>query len=105
MTNRMIICDKISPITGARCPEGSGKLRFPDYMTTAQNGGKVTQNVILSLNITRNKIIYSQVASDSLEQFLKLSCKFHKMQGYSLLDFEQKSKKHKTDKFIFICAG
>ena len=22
-------------------PEGSGKLRFPDYMTTAQDGGKV----------------------------------------------------------------
>jgi hypothetical protein len=22
-------------------PEGSGKLRFPDFMTTAQDGGKV----------------------------------------------------------------
>jgi len=22
-------------------PEGSGKLRFPDYVTTAQDGGKV----------------------------------------------------------------
>ena len=31
----------ISPITGLRCPEGSSKLRFPDYMTMAQNGGKV----------------------------------------------------------------
>jgi len=29
---------KISPITG---PEGSRKLRFPDFMTTAQDGGKV----------------------------------------------------------------
>jgi len=32
---------KISPITGPRCPEGSRKLRFPDYMTMAQDGGKV----------------------------------------------------------------
>jgi len=24
-----------------RCPEGSRKLRFPDYMTMALNGGKV----------------------------------------------------------------
>jgi len=28
-------------ITGPRCPEGSRKLRFPDYMTMAQDGGKV----------------------------------------------------------------
>jgi len=32
---------KISPITGPRCPEGSRKLRFPDYVTMAQDGGKV----------------------------------------------------------------
>ena len=31
----------ISPITGPRCPEGSRKLRFPDYVTMAQDGGKV----------------------------------------------------------------
>jgi len=31
----------ISPITGPRCPEGSRKLRFPDYVTTAQDDGKV----------------------------------------------------------------
>ena len=30
-----------SPITGPRCPEGSRKLRFPDYVTMAQDGGKV----------------------------------------------------------------
>jgi len=29
------------PITGPRCPEGSRKLRFPDYVTMAQDGGKV----------------------------------------------------------------
>jgi len=32
---------KSSPITGLRCPEDSRKLRFPDYVTIAQNGGKV----------------------------------------------------------------
>ena len=31
----------ISPITGPRCPQDSRKLSFPDYMTMAQNGGKV----------------------------------------------------------------
>jgi len=30
----------ISPITGPRCPEGSRKLRFPDYVTMSQDGGK-----------------------------------------------------------------
>ena len=33
--------NKISPITGPRCPVGSRKLRFPDYVTMAQDGGKV----------------------------------------------------------------
>jgi len=28
-------------VTGPRCPEGSRKLRFPDFVTTAQDGGKV----------------------------------------------------------------
>jgi hypothetical protein len=32
---------KISPITVPRCPEGSRRLRFPDYVTMAQDGGKV----------------------------------------------------------------
>jgi len=32
---------KISPIIGPRCPEGSWNLRFPDYVTMAQDGGKV----------------------------------------------------------------
>ena len=30
----------IGPFTGPRCPEGSRKLRFPDYMKMAQNVGK-----------------------------------------------------------------
>jgi hypothetical protein len=29
------------PVTGPRCPEGSRKLRFPDYVTMAHDGGKV----------------------------------------------------------------
>ena len=35
------ILSNFSPITGPRCSEGSGKLRFPDYVTIAQDGGKV----------------------------------------------------------------
>jgi len=31
---------KISPITDPRCPEGSRKLRFPDYVKIDQYGGK-----------------------------------------------------------------
>jgi hypothetical protein len=31
----------ISPITGPRCPEGSRKLRIPDYVTMARGSGKV----------------------------------------------------------------
>ena len=33
---------KISPITGPRCSEGSRELRFPDYVTLGQDGGKVS---------------------------------------------------------------
>ena len=32
---------QISPITVPRCPEGSRTLRFPDYVTVAQDCGKV----------------------------------------------------------------
>jgi hypothetical protein len=31
----------MSPITGPRSPEGSRKLRFPNYVTMAQDDGKV----------------------------------------------------------------
>jgi len=30
----------LSPITGPRYPDGSRKLRFPDYVTMAQKGDK-----------------------------------------------------------------
>jgi len=32
---------KAVPLQAWSCPEGSRKLRFPDFMTTAQDGGKV----------------------------------------------------------------
>ena len=32
---------KAAPLKAWSVPEGSRKLRFPDYMTTAQDGGKV----------------------------------------------------------------
>jgi len=31
----------MSPIRGLRCPKGSRKLRFQDYVTTVRDGGKV----------------------------------------------------------------
>jgi hypothetical protein len=33
--------DKAVPLQAWSGPEGSRKLRLPDYMTTAQDGGKV----------------------------------------------------------------
>jgi len=33
--------NSISLVTGPRCPEGFRKLRFPDYVSVAQDGGKV----------------------------------------------------------------
>jgi len=32
---------KAGPLQASSGPEGSRKLRFPDFMTTAQGGGKV----------------------------------------------------------------
>jgi len=34
-------CKKAAPLQAWSGPEGSMKLRFPDFMTTAQEGGKV----------------------------------------------------------------
>jgi len=39
--NVQIIKGKAVPLQAWRSPEGSGKLRFPDYMTSTQDGGKV----------------------------------------------------------------
>ena len=37
----VIIKGKAPPLQAWCGPEGSRKLRFPDYVTTAQDGGKV----------------------------------------------------------------
>ena len=49
----------ISPITGPRCPEGSRKLRFPDYVTMAQEGGKVVSLRYRPLFAPRKSTWYS----------------------------------------------
>ena len=49
----------ISPITGQRCPKGSRELRFPDYVTVAQDGGKVVSLTHRPLFIPRKYSWYS----------------------------------------------
>jgi len=39
--------------SGPRCPQGSRKLRFPDYVTMAQDGGKV-------VSLTHRPLFYPQ---------------------------------------------
>jgi hypothetical protein len=39
--NLTLCDDKAVPITGLEWPRGFQKLRFPDFMTMAQDGGKV----------------------------------------------------------------
>jgi len=39
--NRTKLEGKAVSLQAWSCPEGSRKLRFPDFMTTAQDGGKV----------------------------------------------------------------
>ena len=51
--------NQISPITCPRSPEGSRKLRFPDYVTMAQNGGKVVSTGYLEV-ILHNLLIATE---------------------------------------------
>jgi len=37
----MVKKGKAGPLQTQKCPEGSRKLRFPDFMTMTQDGGKV----------------------------------------------------------------
>jgi hypothetical protein len=39
----VVVKGKAVPLEAWSGPEGSRKLRFPDYMPTAQNGGKVVR--------------------------------------------------------------
>jgi hypothetical protein len=44
MVTYCVLCDikgKTVPLQAWSSPEGSRKLRFPDFVTTAQDGGKV----------------------------------------------------------------
>jgi len=38
---KLLVKGKAVPLKAWNGPEGSRKLRFPDFMTTVQNGGKV----------------------------------------------------------------
>jgi len=33
---------KAVPLQARKCPEGSRKLKFPDFVTKAQNGGRLS---------------------------------------------------------------
>jgi len=57
-------------ITGPTCPEGSRKLSFPDYMTTAQDGGKVvslTHRPLLPPGNTRKDYVSGKFQRHHLE--------------------------------------
>jgi hypothetical protein len=41
-TYKLLVKSKAVPLQAWSGPEGSRKLRFPDFMTTAQDGGKVS---------------------------------------------------------------
>ena len=40
-----VIKGNAAPLQACSGPEGSGKLRFPDFMTTAQDGGKFVSRI------------------------------------------------------------
>ena len=52
-----------------RCPEGSKKLRFPDYVTVAQNGGKVVSLTHRPLFTPRKYSWYSFLLEAESEEF------------------------------------
>ena len=53
----IIIKGKAVPLQAWSGPEGSRKLRFPDFMTTAQDGGKVVSLSTLTTVLPRSPII------------------------------------------------
>ena len=44
VVTRVLTLDKAVPLQAWSGPEGSRKLKFPDFMTTAQGGGKVVSH-------------------------------------------------------------
>jgi hypothetical protein len=52
-------CKKAIPLQAWIGPEGSRKLRFPDFMTTAQDGGKV-----VSLMLPHSHDYHMKILSD-----------------------------------------
>ena len=58
----MYVCmynGKAVPLQAWSGPEGSRKLRLPDFMTTAQDGGKVDQSYAPAAFTPRKYIWYS----------------------------------------------
>jgi len=53
------IAGKAVPLQAWSVPRGSRKLRFPDFVTTAQDGGKV-------VSLTHRKDIYKNYNSELL---------------------------------------
>jgi len=51
--------DLVKGKSGLRCPEGSRKLRFPDYITVAQDSGKVVSLTYWPLLTPRKSSWYS----------------------------------------------
>jgi len=48
---------KSIPLQALRCPEGSRKLRFPDYVKMAQDGGKFVSLKHRPLFTPRKKLL------------------------------------------------
>jgi hypothetical protein len=69
---------KAVPLQAWSGPEGSGKLRFPDYMTTAQDGGKVVNlmNYYLHDQHLRNRLGHTVHIQDEMRVNLKEEVKF-----------------------------
>ena len=68
---------KTVPLQARRGPEGSRKLRFPDFMTTAQDGGKV-------VSLThRPPLTPGKSWGDSYQIVCELRLKFKKMLLFS----------------------
>jgi hypothetical protein len=68
-------------MTGTRCPEGSRKLRFPDYLTVAQNGGKVVSLTHRPLFTPRKYSCYSFLLGTAVAQWLRCCATNRKVTG------------------------